>query len=133
MGRGGQEGETLLRTGTVSMAFTIITCSGVSSTGKLTTQAGTTLLRRCGGTVEACIPATRPTASLEKAVRHADRILVLDGCGDCCGKKKLQALGVEPHLHLIATDCGIAKRGMEEPHYREIEHLAAAVREAIGR
>lgn len=115
------------------MGFTIITCSGISSTGKLTTQAGTTLLHRCAGTVEACIPATRPTVSLERALHHAEKILVLDGCGDCCGKKKLQALRVEPHLHLIATDCGITKRGMEEPNYAEIEQLAAAVREAIGR
>jgi uncharacterized metal-binding protein len=115
------------------MAITIITCSGISSTGKLTTQAGTTLLHRCGGRVEACIPASRPTASLESALQHAGRILVLDGCGDCCGKKKLQALGIEPDLHLIATDCGIEKRGMEEPNYVEIDRLAAAVREAIGR
>jgi len=115
------------------MAFTIITCSGISSTGKLTTQVGMTLLRQCPGTVEACIPATRPTSSLEKVVRHADRILVLDGCGDCCGKKKVEALGVESHLHIIATNCGIAKRGVEDPHYVEIEQLAAAVREAIGR
>jgi uncharacterized metal-binding protein len=115
------------------MAVTIITCSGVSSTGKLTTQAGTALLRRCDGTVEACIPATRPTASLESALRHAGRILVLDGCGDCCGKKKLQALRIEPHLHLIATDYGIEKRGMEEPNFTEINRLATAVREVIGR
>jgi uncharacterized metal-binding protein len=115
------------------MAVTIITCSGVSSTGKLTTQAGTVLLHRCGGKIEACIPATRPTASLENTLRHAEQILVLDGCGDCCGRKKLQALGIEPQLHLIATDCGIEKRGMEEPDYAEIERLAAAVREAIRR
>jgi len=115
------------------MAFTIITCSGISSTGKLTTQTGTVLLRRCPAKVDTCVPATRPTASLESALRHAENILVLDGCGDCCGRKKLQALGIDPHLHLIATDCGIEKRGMEEPHYGEIERLAAAVREAIRR
>ncbi|NYT06274.1 MAG: hypothetical protein GKC04_07930, partial [Methanomicrobiales archaeon] len=43
-----------------------------------------------------------------------------------CGKKKLQALGIEPELHLVATDCGIAKRGMEDPDYAEIDRLAAA-------
>lgn len=113
------------------MAVTVITCSGISNTGKLTTQTGTALMRRCGGRIEACIAATRPTAALEVAVRHADRILVLDGCGDCCGKKKLEALGVEPDLHLVATDCGIAKNGMAEPRFDEIERLSAAVMEAI--
>ncbi len=115
------------------MAFTIITCSGISSTGKLTTQVGKTLLCRCTGLVEACIPVTAPTASLENALLHADRILVLDGCDDCCAKRKLQALGVGKHLHLIATACGTEKRGMDEPHYLEIEQLASAVREVIGR
>ncbi|KLK88693.1 zinc-binding protein [Methanoculleus sediminis] len=113
------------------MAFTVITCSGVSNPGKLTAQTGPALMRRCGGRIEACIAATRPTASLEATVRHADRILVLDGCGDCCGRKKLQALGVEPHLHLVATDCGIAKNGMAEPRFDEIERLSAAVMDAI--
>ncbi|MDD4568041.1 hypothetical protein L21_0694 [Methanoculleus chikugoensis] len=113
------------------MAFTVITCSGVSNTGKLTAQTGPALMRRCGGRIEACIAATRPTAALETAVRHADRILVLDGCGDCCGRKKLRALGVEPHLHIVATDCGIVKNGMAEPRFDEIERLSAAVMDAI--
>ncbi|RXE55721.1 zinc-binding protein [Methanoculleus taiwanensis] len=115
------------------MAVTVITCSGISNTGKLTTQAGTMLLHCSCGAVEACIAATRPTASLENAVRHADRILVLDGCTDCCGKKKVAALGIEPHLHLVATDCGVVKNGMAEPRFDEIERLAAAVLEAIRR
>jgi len=115
------------------MVFTIITCSGISNTGKLTTQAGTVLLHRCPAKVEACVPSTRPTASLESTVRHADKILVLDGCSDCCGRKKMQALGIDPHLHLIATDCGIEKNGMAEPHFEEIDVVVAAVMEAIGR
>jgi len=115
------------------MAFTVVTCSGISSTGKLTAQTGTMLLHRCGGAVEACVAATGPAAALENAVRGAEEILVLDGCGDCCGKKKVRALGVEPDLHIVATSCGIEKRGMEEPHYAEIERPSAAVRAAIGR
>ena len=113
------------------MAVTVIACSGISNTGKLTAQAGAMLLHCSCGAVEACIPATRPTASLEAAVRYTDRVLVLDGCGDCCGRKKLRALGVEPHLHIVATDCGIEKNGMVEPRFDEIERLSAAVLEAI--
>ena len=110
---------------------TIVTCSGISNTGKLTTQAGTMLLRRYGGTIEACVAATRSATSLENAVRYADRILVLDGCTDCCGRKKVQALGVELHLHIIATECGIVKNGMAEPRFEEIEQVTAAVLAAI--
>ena len=113
------------------MAVTIVASSGISNTGKLTAQTGAMLLHCSCGAVEACIPATRPTASLEAAVRYTDRVLVLDGCGDCCGRKKLRALGVEPHLHIVATDCGIEKNGMVEPRFDEIERLSAAVLEAI--
>jgi uncharacterized metal-binding protein len=117
----------------LAQPVTIVTCSGISNTGKVTTQTGAALLRRCSGAVESCIPANRPTALLQNALRHADMILVLDGCGDCCGKKKLQALGIKAHLHLIATDCGIEKNGMAEPSFEEIERLAAAVLEAVRR
>lgn len=115
------------------MAVTVVACSGISNTGKLTAQTGAMLLHCSCGAVEACIAATRPTTALEAAVRHADRVLVLDGCADCCGRKKVRALGVEPHLHLIATGCGIAKNGMAEPRFDEIERLSAAVLEAIRR
>lgn len=112
------------------MAFTVVACSGISSTGKLTAQTGTALLHRCGGEIEACVGAR--AAALEDAVRHADCILILDGCEDCCGMKKVRALGVEPDLHVVATACGIKKRGMDDPQYAEIECLAAAVRAAMG-
>lgn len=115
------------------MTFTIITCSGVSSTGKLTTQTGVVLMHRSGGRIENCIAATRPTESLERIVKHADRLLVLDGCADCCAMKKLRALGIEADTHLIATDCGIEKNGMAEPRFDEIERLVAVVLGAIRR
>ncbi|WP_048130499.1 hypothetical protein [Methanolacinia petrolearia] len=44
------------------MGITIITCSGVSNTGKLTTQAGLTPMNRCPGKIDKCIEAGRPGA-----------------------------------------------------------------------
>ncbi|TAJ44072.1 putative zinc-binding protein [Methanofollis fontis] len=113
------------------MGFTLVVCSGVSSTGRLTAQTGAVLLHRCGRIIEACVPATRPKVSLEDSLHNAEKIFVLDGCGDCCGMKRVQALGVEPDLHVVATSCGIEKRGMEEPHYTEIEMLLAACRRRL--
>ncbi len=83
--------------------------------------------------VEACVAATRSTASLESALRHSDRVLVLEGCADCCRMKMMRAIGVEPHLHIIATDCGIEKNGTAEPRFDEIGCLTTAVLEAIRR
>lgn len=115
------------------MAVTLVTCSGVSSTGQLTTQTATVLLQRCGGRIESCIPAGRLSASQEQALRDADHVLVLDGCADCCGRKELASRGIEPHVHIVATGCGIEKNGMAAPRFDEIERLAAAVMEAIRR
>mgnify|MGYP001382863110 CR=1 FL=1 len=107
---------------------TLITCSGLSNTGKLTTQAGMALLRASPGLVEVCVPASRP---LEEATRYAERILVLDGCGDACGLRRLREIGVEPDLHIVATEYGIAKDGMAEPRFDDIERLAGAVLAAL--
>jgi len=38
---------------------------------------------------------------------------------------------VVPDLHIVATECGIVKNGMEEPRFDEIERLAAAVIAAL--
>ena len=103
----------------------LVTCSGLSNTGKLTGQAGMVVRQRCPGSVEACIPARRLSASL------SGRILALDGCEDACALKKLRENGVEPDLHIVATGCGIVKNGMAEPRFDEIEQLAGAVFEAI--
>ena len=110
---------------------TLITCSGLSNTGKLTTQAGVALLRASPGLVEACVPANRPQVLLEEAARYAERLLVLDGCSDACALRRLREIGVEPDLHIVATGCGIAKGGMAEPQFDEIERLAGAVLAAL--
>ena len=86
------------------------------------------LLRASPGLLEACVPANRP---LEEATRYAERLLVLDGCSDACALRKLQGIGVEPDLHIVATECGIAKGGMAEPQFDEIERLAGAVLAAL--
>ncbi|MBP7410911.1 putative zinc-binding protein [Methanoculleus sp. 10] len=110
---------------------TLITCSGLSNTGKLTDRAGMVVQQRSPGSVEASLPASRPSASLEEAARYAGRILALDGCDDACALRKLRELGVEPDLHVIATECGIVKNGMAEPRFDEIERLVGAVIETI--
>ena len=113
------------------MRYTIITCSGISNTGKLTTQCGVALLQRSGGEIEACIPATTERELLDDALPDTEKILVLDGCSDCCALKKLHQCHKEPDIHIIATDCGIKKRGMDDPQYKEIEALTLTVQKAI--
>lgn len=109
------------------MAYTIITCSGISNTGKLTTRTATLLTQRCAGEIDCCIPATQERGGIDEALRDAEEILVLDGCSDCCALKKIQHSERRPDHHIIATECGIVKNGMEEPHFKEIEDLTAVL------
>jgi uncharacterized metal-binding protein len=81
--------------------------------------------QRRAGSIETCIPARRLPASL------SGRIFALDGYEDTCALKKLREIGIEPDLHVVATQCGIVKNGMAERRFDEIERLVGAVLEAI--
>ncbi len=93
------------------MTSALVTCSGVPDTGKLTTQAALTLLRRKPGQYIG-IYAKQSTATLEAEIGDAEQVIVIDGCTDCCAKKKLSASCLAPHHHIIATELGIEKMGM---------------------
>lgn len=113
------------------MGITVITCSGVSSTGKLTTQAGLVLMHRYPGKINQCIQVCRSAESIKNAAENSESILVIDGCRDCCGMKKIESLGLTPDMHIISTDCGILKRGTDDPSYDEIERIVSRVRKII--
>lgn len=108
----------------------LVTCSGISNTGKLTTQAAQALMQRWPGRY-IWTHVKKSHAALEEEVRDADRVIVIDGCHDCCATKKLGATPVAAHHHIIATDLGIEKNGMADVQYTEIEQVVAAVRSTL--
>ncbi|MFY9800529.1 MAG: putative zinc-binding protein [Methanoregula sp.] len=93
------------------MTFALVTCSGVSNTGKLTTQVALTLMQRRPGQY-VWIHAGQSTGTLQADIGDAEQVIVIDGCGDCCAKKKLSSSRIAPHHHIIATELGIEKKGM---------------------
>jgi len=113
------------------MAYTIITCSGISNTGKLTTRTAAHLQCRCASEIDCCIPATREKEAINEAIQHAEDLLIVDGCSDCCALKKIQHFGRRPDHHIIATEYGVVKNGMEEPQFSEIEELTAAILKTV--
>ncbi|MDD3135575.1 MAG: putative zinc-binding protein [Methanoregula sp.] len=108
------------------MTSALVTCSGISNTGKLTTQAAIMLMQRRPGQY-VWMHAKQSTATLEAEIGDAEQVIVIDGCTDCCAKKKLSASRLAPHCHIIATDLGIEKKGMCEVEYDEIEKIVRAV------
>lgn len=108
------------------MTFALVTCSGISNTGKLTTQAAQVVLQRKPGQY-IWMHARQSAATLEADTRAADEVIVIDGCGDCCAKKKLSSSLIAPDHHIIATGLGIEKNGMGEVEYDEIETIVRAI------
>lgn len=108
------------------MTIALVTCSGISNTGKLTTQVALALLQRKPGQY-VWMHARQSAATLEAEIGDADQVIVIDGCTDCCAKKKLSASCLVPHRHIIATELGIVKNGMADVLYDEIENVVRAV------
>lgn len=108
------------------MTFSLVTCSGVSNTGKLTTQAGILLMQRKPGMFQ-CMNCKQSAESLRTEAAGSERLIVLDGCTDCCATKKLAAAGLTPDIRIVATGLGIEKKGMGEVRYDEIEMVVGAV------
>ncbi|OPX64813.1 putative zinc-binding protein [Methanoregula sp. PtaB.Bin085] len=108
------------------MTYVLVTCSGISNTGKLTTQAGVLLMQRKPG-MFLCMNCKQSAESLRIDTEGAERVIVLDGCTDCCATKKLSAAGLSADVHIIATELGIEKNGMADVKYDEIETVIQAV------
>jgi uncharacterized metal-binding protein len=108
------------------MTIALITCSGISNTGRLTTESALALLRRRPG-LYVWIRAREPAATLEAGIGDADEVIVIDGCTDCCARKILTASCIEPRRHIIATEIGIRKNGMADVQFHEIETLVQEI------
>jgi uncharacterized metal-binding protein len=105
----------------------LLTCSGISHTGQLTTMAGNSIRCRYPLLVTRHLKLTSLKRSLEHELECNECLVAVDGCDECCAKKRMDQIGKIPDAYLIATREGITKRGMEEPRYDEIECLCQAV------
>ena len=110
---------------------TLLTCSGISHTGQLTTYAANDLRQRWPGLIARHIRLTALSRALEDEVEGEDCLVIVDGCEECCAKKRVDALEIDPALYIVATREGITKRGMEEARYDEIEVLSRAITRKI--
>lgn len=105
----------------------LLTCSGISHTGQLTTLTGNSLRCRHPVLVTRHLQLTALKRSLESELSHDACLIAVDGCDEGCAKKRMDLIGRIPDAYLVATREGITKRGMEEPRYDEIECLCQAV------
>ncbi len=114
-------------------SYTLLTCSGVSNTGRLTTQAASVLVSRNPELFDSHCTAKKATRDLLRELEHVDCLVIIDGCSDRCAAKKLGSSGIRPDIHVIATEYGIEKKGMDDVEFREIERLIEEILDAIRR
>jgi uncharacterized metal-binding protein len=108
----------------------LITCSGLSNTGRLTTQVATILVSRHPATIT-WVKAHKGLEDITDAVEDADLIIIIEGCSDRCASKKIIDVGIRANIHLVATELGIEKNGMAEVQWSDIEKVLAAVEQKL--
>ena len=105
----------------------LLTCSGISHTGQLTTMTGNSLRCRNQVLVTRHLQLTALKRPLEKEIQDGECLIAVDGCEECCAKKRMDMIGKTPDAYIVATREGIIKRGMEEPRYDEIDGLSRVI------
>jgi len=105
----------------------LLTCSGISHTGQLTTLAGNSIRREYPALVTRHIRLTAMKSPLEEELEEGACLVAVDGCEECCARKRMDLIGKIPDAYIVATREGITKRGMEEPRYDEIDGLSRLI------
>jgi len=105
----------------------LLTCSGISHTGQLTTRTGTWLRYRHPKLITRHLHLTALKRPLEEELQDEENLVAVDGYDECCVKKRMDAIGTKPDVYIVATREGIIKRGMEEVRSEEIEVLSQVI------
>lgn len=73
------------------------------------------------------VQTKQTTDTIEAVADLTDSILVIDGCPECCGMKKLNDMGLKADHHLIVADLLGIKKNMDEPKPEEVEKIIKAI------
>jgi len=89
----------------------VVPCSGAPDVGEISDRAARQLAQE-GEARLACLAAIVARLRwVRDALRQADSVLVIDGCGEDCARKALEAEGIANIRHVRVTDLD-----MEEGH-----------------
>ena len=108
----------------------LITCSGLSNTGRLTTQVATILISRNPAGIS-WVKAHKGAENIVNTVKEADLIIVLDGCSDHCASKKFTEWGFKADIHLVTTELGVIKDGLAEVQWSDVEKVLFVIEQKI--
>ena len=109
----------------------LVTCSGLSNTGRLTTQVATILLSRHPAAFT-WVKAHKGGQHIADGAEGADLVIVLEGCPDHCASKKIIDAGIKSDVHLVATELGVEKNGMAEVRWNDVVTVLTALEQRIN-
>ena len=65
---------------------------------------------------------------LAEAAKYAKQWVLIEGCSKGCGKKVLDAAGIELDMHFLVTSLGIARENKIDYTQEELEQVLTAVK-----
>lgn len=87
----------------------IFPCSGAADVGEISDRAARDLSSHGHGKMFCLAGIGANISGMIASARGADKVLVIDGCGQDCAKKTMEARGIEQFIHLRVIDLGMIK------------------------
>ncbi|MGC9435923.1 MAG: putative zinc-binding protein [Methanomicrobiales archaeon] len=111
----------------------IFPCAGQANTGQITNLAAIQLTEEGYGSIACVALLATGSEGLVAGAKHADEVVVIDGCPMQCAQKIAEAEGVPVAQHLVVTDLGIAKGPSRSYTDDDIETVVSAAWEGAGK
>lgn len=86
----------------------IYSCSGAADVGEIADRVSRKLSKDGYGKMSCLAAIGAQLSGYVASAKGADRTIVIDGCKTSCGKKNLEALGLQPATFII-TEMGFTK------------------------
>ncbi len=102
-------------------------CSGASNVGQITNDLALRLTREGVGAMSCLAGVGARISGFVVSAANCDQLVVLDGCALRCAKKVFEQVGIEPHVHLVLTEHGFAKRHGAVVQLEEVERARELV------
>jgi len=106
---------------------TVYSCSGASNVGQLANEVAVRMVELEKGSMGCLVGIGAGIPTMLLNAKAASGILMIDGCGVCCGKKILQGAGIEKFHSVVLTEMDVKKnydlRGDREQVDRLVETI----------
>lgn len=105
----------------------IYPCSGASDLGQACNELALSVAEQGRARMSCLAGVGGHVPNLTMSAQSADVVIALDGCQVACARKVLQHAGVEPSVHIIATDLGLNKAVGRRFTREQLEIISSAL------